>query len=226
MSRARVIELAAEPDFPGSEVGPSEYRRWPRMEILRWAAAHRHRGPARAPLEPAADGELPPRLDEIFRIASAEAEALNHSWIGPDHLLLALLHPDCPGAAREALESFGLSLEDARASWVESMGDPFEPTGRAAVLPPATHHLLERAELSAVELEDDQPLSEHVLLALTDDWPASAVAKLIADRGGDAATVRKRLIAVSDGMLPAPKALDPASGPPLPSAFRARPCPP
>jgi DNA-binding transcriptional MerR regulator len=225
VSRAHVIELATHPDFPGAEVGTDGYRRWPRGEVLRWAADHPERGAWRGPLAPAEEGELAPRLGEILRIASAEAEALNHSWIGPDHLLLALLHRDCPGVAREVLESFRVSLDHVRAAWVDSMGDSFEPSARAAVVPPATHHVLERAVLAAVELADEEAVGEHVLLALTDDWPASAVAKLIADRGGDAASVREQLIATSDGMLPAPEAPPPRESPTSPNRVPRPPLP-
>jgi hypothetical protein len=34
----------------------------------------------------------------VRNLAAEEATALHHSWIGEDHLVLALLHPDCPGA--------------------------------------------------------------------------------------------------------------------------------
>lgn len=92
-------------------------------------------------------------------------------------------HPSCsrcasplPWAGNGTLESFGVSLEDIRQAWAESMGDPFEAHDRSLAVPPATSHALERARLHATELGDDEVFGEHVLLALTDDWPGSAVA--------------------------------------------------
>lgn len=218
VARARVAQLAASSDFPPSELGPSGYRRWSRHAIIQWAAANPERGPLREPLEPmrhSGPGGMAPKLDQIFRLASMQAEELNHGWVGRDHLLLALLHSECPGLARETLESFGVLLEGIRCAWVESMGDPFEASDRSLVIPPATNHVLERARLNATELEDDEVLGEHVLLALTDDWPGSAPAGLVAERGGDAASVRKRLVSASDGMLPAPDPPAPRWQPPV-----------
>ena len=157
---------------------------------------------------------MPARLDEIFRIASAEAEQLNHHWVGRDHLLLALLHPDCPGLARTVLEAFGVSLDQIRQEWTAGLGDPFEPHDRALVVPPGTNHVLTRAKVNAAELEDDEVAGEHVLLALTDEWPGAHPDALIAERGGDAASLRERLISVTDGMLPAPEPPPPRAWPP------------
>lgn len=219
VSRARVAELAASADFPPSETGPMGHRRWRRQAIIQLAATHPEQGSVRQPLDPQVAGGLAPRLDEILRLASAEAERLNHGWVGPDHLLLALLHRDCPGLARAALESSDISLEQIRQKLVESMGDPFDPSDRQLAVPPATPGVLERATLHATELEDDEVLSEHVLLALTDQWRGWGVERLMEDRGVDPRGARERLVSLSDGMLPAPKPPPPRTWP-EPSAKR------
>jgi predicted DNA-binding transcriptional regulator AlpA len=203
ISRAEVAELMASPDFPAAELGSCGARRWCRGEILMWAARHPGRGVQRTRRGLGAPGELEPRLDEIFRLAETQARELNHRWVGSGHLLLALLDPDCPGLARKALESFGIYLKKIRQAWIETMGDPFEPGDLALVVPPGTHHLLERAKLHAAELEDDAIVGEHVLLALTDGWRGSDLAGLNAEGGIDAASLRRRMLAVSDGMLTA-----------------------
>ena len=217
VSRARLAELAASRGFPPSEVGPLGHRRWLRRAIIEWAAADLVPEPPRPPSgqlgAQLGAGGMARRADEIFRLGSDEAERLNHPWVGPDHLLLALLRHDCPGFARAALESFGISLEEVRLAWVETMGDPFEPTDRPLAVPPATHHVLERARLHAIELEDDEVLSEHVLLALTDEWSGSSLGHLIEERGLDATGVRERLVSLSDGLFPAPKPSPPRTWP-------------
>jgi len=205
VSRVRVAELAASGDFPPSETSPTGHRRWPRRAIIKWATTHPEHASPRQPLQPQVAGGLAPRLDEILQLARQEAERLNHHWVGPDHLLLTLLDRECPGLARAALESFGISLEQIREAWMESMGDPFDPSDRPLAVPPATHEVLERATLHATELEDDEVLSEHVLLAVTDRWPGSEVQRLMQDRGVDPRSARERLVALSDGMLPAAK---------------------
>jgi len=205
VSRARLIALASSSDFPRSGRDAMGHRRWPRRAVIEWAAAHPELGPLRAASDASPAGGMAPRLDEVFRLACDEAERLNHTWVGPDHLLLALLHEDCPGLARAVLEWFGVTLEKIRNAWVESMGDPFDPSDKPFAVPPATYHVLERARLHASELEDDEVLSEHVLLALTDEGRSSSVQVLMEDEGVGAASARERLVAASDGMLPAPK---------------------
>ena len=209
VSRARLTTLVDRPDFPASEVDAIGHRRWRRRAIIEWAAAHPEVGLPRARLGSQGPATAMPHLDEILRLGCDEAQRLNHSWVGPDHLLLALFREDCPGSARAALTSFGIARDSIREAWVRSMGDPFDPSGRPLVVPPGTHHILERARLHATRLEDDEVLSEHVLLALTEQ--RSAVQKLLGTRGADRAALRARLVAVSDGMLPAPMP------PPLPT---------
>ncbi len=66
--------------------------------------------------EKAATGEigLTPRAKRVIELAIDEARHLGHSYIGTEHLLLGLLH-EGEGVAASVLESFGVSLEQARA---------------------------------------------------------------------------------------------------------------
>jgi hypothetical protein len=43
-------------------------------------------------------GGHPPQIWAVMNRAAHEAQELNHPWIGDDHLMLGMLHPDCPGA--------------------------------------------------------------------------------------------------------------------------------
>lgn len=210
-SRREAVQLAfSAPDFPLSEVVSEGYRVWPRHLVEAWAAAHPERDVRHRALRPRSAQGMVPRADEVLSLARASTEELNHRGVSPDHLLLALLHPACPGNARQVLESLGTDLDQARRSLAESMGDPFEPDDRNLAVPPATHEVLDAARLKALELEDEEVVGEHVLLALADRWWQSSGSILLIRRGIDAEAVHRRLLALSDGLMPAP----PPSPPP------------
>lgn len=65
--------------------------------------------------EKAATGEieLTPRAKRVIELAIDEARHLGHNYIGTEHLLLGLLH-EGEGVAASVLESFGITLEQAR----------------------------------------------------------------------------------------------------------------
>ena len=54
------------------------------------------------------------RARRVVVLAQEEARMLSHDYIGTEHLLLGLIH-EGEGVAAQALESLGISLEDARA---------------------------------------------------------------------------------------------------------------
>jgi len=135
--------------------------------------------------------------------------------MGQDHLLLALLRADCPGAAPAVLGSLGISAQPLREAWVASMGDPYEPDDGGTAFSLAAQLLLERANLEAVALADAEVASEHVLLALTSRWDRSFAAGWLRRRGIDPAMVRQRVVDVTEGVVPpAPSPL--AEPPPEP----------
>tara|TARA_B100000315_G_scaffold259185_1_gene314106 strand:+ start:939 stop:3410 length:2472 start_codon:yes stop_codon:yes gene_type:complete len=57
--------------------------------------------------------ELTPRAKRVIEMAIDEARQLSHNYIGTEHLLLGLLHEN-EGVAASVLESFGITLEQAR----------------------------------------------------------------------------------------------------------------
>ncbi|MFH0814245.1 MAG: Clp protease N-terminal domain-containing protein, partial [Pseudomonadota bacterium] len=57
---------------------------------------------------------LTPRAKRVIELAIDEARHLGHNYIGTEHLLLGLLH-EGEGVAAGVLESFSITLEQARA---------------------------------------------------------------------------------------------------------------
>ncbi len=200
VARGRVVELVATaPDFPPSQMTPAGHRVWSRPGIEGWAAAHPDCGRDSRRFDPPPPGSPGPALDGILTLAKTEAMALNHTAVLQEHLLLALLDPDCPGDTRAVLKSLGVTLSKARERYVDSMGDPFEPHDRDLVTPPATHLTLEHATCTAIEVEDDYVGAEHLLLALMQGWVRFTgwLEEISVE------TLHERLMANTDGMLPA-----------------------
>jgi predicted DNA-binding transcriptional regulator AlpA len=203
VSRQRVLELAAATaGFPRAERTPTAGRRWPRADVQAWATTHPDPGPVFTGPDVPQDGH-PPQIWAMMNHAASEANELNHPWIDDDHLLLGMLHPDCPGAARTVLESIGIRPEPFRQAFVASMGDPWETKPTHTTLSPGTQLVLERANLEAARLADAEVASEHVLLALISrgHFPTGWVARA----GIAAEAVRQRVVDVTEGVaLPEP----------------------
>jgi predicted DNA-binding transcriptional regulator AlpA len=222
ITRSRVVVLAgSEPDFPPADSTATGGRRWPRAAVEAWAAAHPDRGPLHPGVEIRPIGQWPWQVQAVVDLAHDEARALHHDWVGQDHLLLALLHPDCPGAARAVLASFGVAAAPLREAFVASMGDPYEPHQRGITLPAGQQLVLERANLEAVVLADAEVASEHVLLALTVRWDRSFAAQWLQRRGIDPAALRRRVVEFTEGgELPEPP---PVAAPGWPSELELAP---
>ena len=110
-----------------------------------------------------------------------------------------MLHPDCPGAARPVLESFGIRADPFRHAFILSMGDPWDTTPTYRTLPPATQLVLERANLEAARLADAEVASQHVLLALISrgHFPTGWIAR----SGITADAVRQRVMDATEGVV-------------------------
>lgn len=103
------------------------------------------------------------------------------------------------------------------------MGDPFEPQELDPAIPMATKLLLERALLSAIELEDEELAGEHVLVALTEK--SDSFAWQLGEGELDPSPVRDALVAVTDDaarLEAATPSNSPAGGQAHPAPARAR----
>jgi len=62
-------------------------------------------------------------MKRVLKMAKEEAKALNHSYIGVEHLLLGLLHEN-EGPAAEIFERYGVDTEAARKKILDELNPP------------------------------------------------------------------------------------------------------
>ncbi len=77
-------------------------------------------------------GKLPqsPRAKKVIEYAIEEARALNHNYVGTEHILLGLLR-ESEGIAAQVLISLGLKLEDVRQEILNLLGAGSDATNAA-----------------------------------------------------------------------------------------------
>jgi ATP-dependent Clp protease ATP-binding subunit ClpA len=109
--------------------------------------------------------------------AADEARRLEHSWIGPEHVLLALFAE--PSPATGALEELGVTrdlVEEAARGRSDPPPPPYEP-GQNLSPNPAWYKLTGCAKGLALAAGRRRPDPEHLLLAMV--YGEDAVAPLL-----------------------------------------------
>ncbi len=84
-------------------------------------------------------GNLPftPRVKKVLALAGAEARALNHAYVGTEHILLGLLR-EAEGVASRVLRTMNVDLEKTRNEIMKELDPGFEPGAvPAGANPPA-----------------------------------------------------------------------------------------
>jgi len=148
---------------------------------------------------PPTAGKLPqtPRAKMAVTYAIEEARALNHNYVGTEHLLLGLLR-ESDGIAAQVLMNLGLKLEDVRQAVLNLLGGRADDAGT----PPTDERLTNPAE-DALELANQEAQrfnyeyvgTEHVLLGLVKEGRGLA-ATALANRGIDLQKLRLELDAL------------------------------
>ncbi|MCL5282191.1 MAG: four helix bundle protein [Planctomycetes bacterium] len=97
-------------------------------------------------------GKLPqtPRAKHVIEYAIEEARALNHNYVGTEHILLGLLR-ERDGIAAQVLMNLGLQLTDVRQEVLNLLGAGIQDTAR----PPEA---VESREASTIEDESSEEL--------------------------------------------------------------------
>ena len=132
------------------------------------------------------------RARRVVVRAQEEARALNHDFIGTEHILLGLVG-EGRGVAAKALESLGISLETVRQR-VEDAVPPGQHS-RPGHIPftPRAKKVLELSLSEAKLLGHPYIGTEHILLGLLREGEGVAV-QVLAALGADLDGVRERVI--------------------------------
>lgn len=137
------------------------------------------------------------RARRVVVLAQDEARALNHNYIGTEHLLLGLIH-EGEGVAAKALESMDISLDAVRAQVVEIIGEgQSAPSGHIPFTPRAKK-VLELSLREALQLGHNYIGTEHILLGLLREGEGVA-AQVLTKLGADLSTVRQTVMQMLSG---------------------------
>jgi ATP-dependent Clp protease ATP-binding subunit ClpA len=114
--------------------------------------------------------------------AGAEARALGHHYIRPEHIVLGLLsQPD--ELAAQALAAVGMTDTAVRARVTERVGSWPPRPGGSLGFARQTKRILEQARAIATSLGHRCPRTEHVLLAAVSPKLNGPAARLLTDCG-------------------------------------------
>jgi ATP-dependent Clp protease ATP-binding subunit ClpC len=137
------------------------------------------------------------RARRVVVLAQEEARALNHNYIGTEHILLGLIH-EGEGVAAKALESLDISLQAVRQQVEEIIGRDANPSTGHIPFTPRAKKVLEFSLREALQLGHNYIGTEHILLGLIREGEGVAAGVLV-KLGADLAKVRQTVIALLQG---------------------------
>jgi ATP-dependent Clp protease ATP-binding subunit ClpC len=143
------------------------------------------------------------RARQVVVLAQDEARALNHNYIGTEHILLGLLREE-EGVAARVLESLDVTVEEVRAQIERVVGRGDEITAGQIPFTPRAKKVLELALREALSLNHSYIGPEHILLGVARENKGVA-ARILLNFGADAEAIRERTIALLGG--PAPRSV-------------------
>lgn len=138
------------------------------------------------------------RAKRVLALAQDEAIRLNHDYIGPEHLLLALIR-EGEGVAARVLDSLGVDLGSARRNVEATVrrGDATTPP-REITLHPRTKRIIEVAIEEARALGGGTVGTAHLLLGLVrvaGEDAGGVAAKVVGSLGIAAERIRQDVVA-------------------------------
>ena len=119
------------------------------------------------------------RVKDVLGYSREEAERLQNSYIGPEHLLLGILR-DGSGKAIEALRHLGVQLAELKASVEKDLrlSNDHINAGDEITISKSTDKVLKMSILEARILKSDTTDTEHLLLAILKDPDTPATRSL------------------------------------------------
>ncbi|HVN51707.1 MAG TPA: Clp protease N-terminal domain-containing protein [Acidimicrobiales bacterium] len=124
----------------------------------------------------------------VLLLAQVEARMCGHGHVGPEHLLLGILHEGA-NAAAAILGDLGVTLDEARDHVQDNSDSDEEDTSEYPVFTSSAKDLLERARITSQELGNDYIGPEHLLLGLVRTDAGSPDGAVLARLGIDPALV-------------------------------------
>jgi ATP-dependent Clp protease ATP-binding subunit ClpC len=131
------------------------------------------------------------RARRVVVYAQDEARALEHNYIGTEHILLGLVR-EGEGVAAKALESLDIGLETVRQRTEEIIGHgQHAPSGHIPFTPRAKK-ALELSLRESVQIGHHYIGTEHILLGLIRQGDGVA-ARVLSELGADLDRVREKV---------------------------------
>jgi ATP-dependent Clp protease ATP-binding subunit ClpC len=132
------------------------------------------------------------RARRVVVLSQEEARALNHDYIGTEHILLGLIH-EGDGVAAKALESLGISLDAVRQQIEQIIGQGQQAPSGHIPLTPRAKKVLELSLREAIQLHHNYVGTHHILLGLIREGDGVA-AQVLVGLGADLDRVRQQVI--------------------------------
>ena len=142
------------------------------------------------------------RARRVVVMAQEEARMLNHSFIGTEHILLALIR-EGDGVGAKALESLGISLDAVRQQVEEIIGRGQQAPSGHIPFTPRAKKVLELSLRESQHLGHEYIGTEHILLGLIREGDGVA-AQVLVKRGADLNRARQQVTQLLSGQQPQP----------------------
>jgi ATP-dependent Clp protease ATP-binding subunit ClpA len=137
------------------------------------------------------------RARRVVVLAQEEARALDHGYIGTEHLLLGLIH-EGEGVAAKALTALGINLDAVRDGVKTVIGRGRHPPAGHIPFTPRAKKVLELSSRESTQLGHNYIGTEHILLGLVREGEGVA-AQVLVNLGADLSRVRQQVIRLLHG---------------------------
>ncbi len=137
------------------------------------------------------------RARRVVVLAQEEARALDHGYIGTEHLLLGLIH-EGEGVAAKALTALGINLDAVRDGVKTVIGRGQHPPAGHIPFTPRAKKVLELSLRESTQLGHNYIGTEHILLGLVREGEGVA-AQVLVNLGADLSRVRQQVIQLLHG---------------------------
>jgi prophage maintenance system killer protein len=136
------------------------------------------------------------RARRVMVLAQEEARALNHNYIGTEHVLLGLIQ-EGDGVGARALANVGISASAVRAVVKETIGRGHDQPRGHIPFTSRTKTVLELSHRESMQLGQRYIGTEHILLALVREGEGVA-AQSLTKLGADPDKVRQQVVELLD----------------------------